>query len=592
MRAISRLLSMAVFVASGVMVPAQAARGAAPHEVSVRLLAFNDFHGYTEPPGGTVPAPDPAGGAPVRLSVGGSAYLASLIEQRRAGHPNTTVVAAGDLIGASPLASALFHDEAAIESLNRMGLALSSVGNHEFDKGVAELERLQRGGCHPQGTVGVDTCILEGRFKGASFQYLAANVVDARTRRPIFPSHAIRTYRDGRRRIRIAYVGLVLRGTPAIVSPSGIAGLAFLDEASTVNRLVPTLRKRGADAIVVLIHQGATTTGLHDDASCPGLGGDLLPIVSAFDPAIDLVISGHTHQAYRCRALARDGRTAIPITSAGSYGRFLSEIDLRFAPQGSGRPLSISVRNLPVVNDRAPSPLPAVYPSLAPDAAQRALIDTYDALAAPLTHRVVGHIAADITRTPNAAGESALGDLIADAQLAQTAGDGAGGAVIALMNSGGIRADLIAAQISGGEPIGDITYGEAFNVQPFHNALVTMTLSGRQLKAVLEQQWLDQAMPRLLQVSQGFSYRYDERAPAGSKVIAESMMLNGLPVRADASYRVTVNDYLADGGDRFPALREGSDRLTGALDIEALTAYLAAHSPLVPEPQNRVLRAD
>lgn len=561
---------------------------------TVQLLGFNDFHGYTDPPGGTMAAADPAGGEPLRLPAGGAAYLAALVQQLRARNPNTTLVAAGDLIGASPLVSALFHDEAAIESLNRMGLAYSAVGNHEFDKGLAELQRIQRGGCHPQGRIGIDTCIIEGRYDGARFRYLAANVVDTRSGKTVFPSHAIQTYSDGRRRYRVAFVGLVLKGTPAIVAPAGIAGLAFLDEASAVNRLVPSLHKRGVDAIVVLVHQGGMTTGLYDDASCPGLSGDILPIVNALDPAVDLVISGHTHRAYTCSALARDGRTRIPLTSAGDYGRVLTRIELRFPPRGSRdhahARATVTAHNLAVVNDRAPNPLPAVYPTLSADAAQSRLIATYDALAAPLTNRLVGRITADITRQPNEAGESALGDLIADAQLAQTAGEDSGRAVLALMNSGGIRADLIAAQISGDEQPGEITYGEAFNVQPFYNTLVTMTLTGSQLKTVLEQQWLDQASPRILQVSQGFRYRYDDRQPPGSKVIADSITLNGEPVRPDLRYRVTVNSYIADGGDRYPEFRNGQDRTGGALDLDALTAYFARHTPLSPAPQDRVQR--
>lgn len=563
---------------------------------TIQLLGFNDFHGYTDPPGGTIAAPDPSGGAPVRLSVGGSAYFASLIKQLRAGNPNTTVVAAGDLIGASPLASALFHDEATIESLNRMGVAFSSVGNHEFDKGLSELKRIQNGGCYAQGTVGVDTCILDGKFDGAAFKYLAANVVDSRTGKTIFPSHAIKTYTDGKHVYRVAYVGLVLKGTPAIVSPTGVAGLDFLDEAATVNKLVPELRKRRVDAIVVLIHQGAFTTGLYNDASCPGLTGDILPIVNALDPAVDLVISGHTHQAYECSALARDGRKQIPLTSAGFYGRFITDIQLSFNTRYNRRKghdvAGITTQNIAVVNDRAPNPLPSVYPTLPADPAQVALVNTYDALAAPLTNRIIGRITADITRTPNAAGESALGDVIADAQLAQTAGDGVGKAVVALMNSGGIRADLLATQISGGEQIGEITYGEAFNVQPFYNTLVTMTLTGSQLKTVLEQQWLGQVSPRFLQVSQGFAYSYDDSQPAGSKVVAGSITINGVPVLPDQSYRVTVNSFMAGGGDNYLELKNGTDRLGGALDIDALTAYFAAHAPVAPGPQNRVLRVN
>lgn len=574
------------------------AYAAAPAPFNIKIVALNDFHGNLAPPAGTTTAPSTTTpGATVRVPTGGIAFLSTLLQQIKAENPQNAVVAAGDLIGASPLVSALFHDEPTIETLNRLGIDFASVGNHEFDKGKKELKRMQNGGCYEDGTVGVDTCIIDGAFSGANFQYLAANVVRDNSGETLFPAYKVKSFTspDGKK-VKVAFIGLVLEGTPAIVTPAGVKNLTFNNEADTVNALVPELKSKGIEAIVVLIHQGGTTTGLYDDAACPGFTGDIKGIVNALDPAVDLVISGHTHQAYICSAKAKDGVKDIPVTSGGFYGRMLTDLDVTLNPKTKDI-TAVSAHNLLVVNDGSatspPTEVPAGYVTLAKDAGEQQLIDTYNALAAPLANAKIGSISADLLRAKNAAGESPLGDVIADAQLAATAAPEFGAAKVAFMNPGGIRADFIYnnAYFSG-EPAGDIAYGEAFNVQPFYNTLVTMTLSGAQIKAVLEQQFDNPAVgqTRMMEVSGGFAYSYDNAQPTGSKIVTGSIQINGVTVDPAASYRITCNSFMATGGDNFTTFASGSNRLGGALDIDALSDYLKANSPVPPGPMNRITR--
>lgn len=523
----------------------------AQQNVNVQILALNDFHGNLLPPGnfGTTPA-------------GGVEYLATHIDNLRATNPNTVVVSAGDMIGASPLISALFHDEPTIEAFNTIGLDFNAVGNHEFDEGIDELIRMQEGGCHP-----VDGCLDGDDFAGAEFRFLAANV-KWKNNKPIFPAYKTVSYNG----VHVAFIGMTLEGTPSIVTPSGIAELNFLDEAETVNALVPELKRRGIEAIVVLLHEGGSQSVASNPATmngCTGFTGPVVDIVNRLDPEVDMVISGHTHLAYNCNI---NGRL---VTSASSFGRVLTKIDLTL-DKATKDITAMSANNLVVTRDVPKAPLLTT------------LIDKYNALSAPLANRVIGSISADITRTTNAAGESALGDVIADAQLDATNEPGFGNAVIAFMNPGGIRANLTFSQISGGEQPGEVTYGEMFTVQPFGNSMVTMTLTGAQIKAVLEQQFNNPStgQNRILQVSNGLTYTWSSSAPIGSKV--SNIMLNGVPLDMNASYRVTVNSFLADGGDNFSVLRQGTDRLGGEVDTDAFEKYFAANSPVSPGPQNRI----
>lgn len=563
-----------------------------PSTATIKVIGFNDFHGALNTTG-TTTLPDPSAPGTTRaVPVGGAAYMASLVKQIKAKNPLNVVVGAGDLIGATPLVSALFHDEPAIDALDLIGLEFSSVGNHEFDDGKVELKRMQNGGCFPGGAVGSDTCLdTGGVFTGASFKYLAANVVDRDTGRPLFPAYGIKSFDvGGGASVKVGFVGLVLKETPTIVTPQGVAGLDFIDEAFAINSAIGELKAQGVKAIVMLIHQGAFMTSNFNDQTCAGLNGDLLKITPKLDTEVDLIVAGHTHSTLLCKGKVASN-PKLAITSAGATGRFLSEIDLTVDVQ-SGDITNVAIANAAVVNDTAANPLPAVYPTVTADAATKALVDKYNTAVAPLQNRVIGRISADMAHnTANSAGEIALGDVIADAQLAATQGS-TQLAVAAFMNPGGIRSPgFQVAQISGGEQSGEITYGEAFTVQPFGNSLVTLTLTGAQIDTMLEQQFPPtQTATRFLQVSKGFTYTWDNNGAANAKVDINTIRINGTPVVADQKYRITVNNFLAGGGDSFTILTQGLDMVGGAQDIDALETYFKANSPVAPGPQNRITR--
>ncbi|WP_437732007.1 bifunctional metallophosphatase/5'-nucleotidase [Sorangium sp. So ce1335] len=530
--------------------------------VSVQILAFNDFHGNLEPPAGSsgrIILPDAT-----QVDAGGVAHFASRVAALRATNPNTVVVSAGDLIGASPLVSALFHDEPTIEAMNLLGLDINGVGNHEFDKGTAELLRMQYGGCSP-----VDGCADGTFFAGASFQFLAANVVvDTTSGRTLFPRYDVREF-DG---VKIAFIGMTLEDTPSIVTPIGVAGLSFMDEVDTVNDIVPELQAQGIEAIVVVLHEGGLPTGHYNE--CPGLSGPLVEIATNVDPAVDVIVSGHTHQAYNCIL----GETIV--TSAASFGRLVTDIDLEIS-RSTGEVTAKTANNVIVTRED-------------PHDAVDALVTRYRDLAAPLAGVQIGTITATLDRAvpPTGSGLFTLGAVIADSQLAATRDARTGGADVAFMNPGGVRADLAYAA-SATEPLdGVVTYGEAFSVQPFGNSLVVMTLTGAQIDTLLEQQFRVDAMgaPRsvILQVSDGFTYTYSQSAPVGSKVDIASIRMSGVPIEPARTYRVTVNSFLASGGDGFTVLNDGADRLGGALDLDALRDYFAASSPVSPPPLDRI----
>lgn len=504
--------------------PPVAAAATAP--VTLRLIGFNDFHGQLS-------APSPQ--SPLNLATGGVAWLAGLVGQLKAENPLNVVVAAGDLIGASPMNSALFHDEPTIAALSELGLEFSSVGNHEFDEGVAEIRRIQ----------GL-----------ARFQYLAANVIDNTTGRTLFPPSAIKTFEiEGGRTLRVGFIGAVVKATPLLVVQDAVSTLTFLDEATAVNAAVPALRGQNVDLIVLLIHEGGrTSSDSFDDDTCPNFTGAILPILDKLDPAIDVVVSGHTHRTYICR---RDGRL---ITSAGSQGRFVTSIDLTVDAQ-TKRITHAEARQLAAVHDKVPKS----------DAVQAIEVAATKAVE-PLANRTIAEIKEDLLVSANANGESVLGDVIADAHLAATS------AQIAFMNLSGIRTSLSAQS-------GRVTYGNIHAVHPFGNALITMSLTGAEIDELLEQQWMGSG---LLQVSQGFSYEWDADASPGSRVDAKSIRLNGVTIDPAGSYRVTANEFLAAGGDGFKQMTNGTDRVRGVLDIEALERYLTTHSPVKAPKRDRI----
>ncbi|MCA1454362.1 bifunctional metallophosphatase/5'-nucleotidase [Bradyrhizobium sp. BRP22] len=548
-------LAALALLAGFALAPCQAQTGAA---VDLRILAINDFHGYLRPPPGGIRISDPDDKAKkIVVPAGGAEHMATLVRQLREGHKNAIFVAAGDLIGASPFLSAMFHDEPTIESLSIMGLEVASVGNHEFDEGMDELRRMQNGGCHP-----IDKCQGPHPFLGAKFHYLAASTFEKATGKTVFPPYEIREFEG----IPVAFIGLTLKGTPNIISPASAAGLEFRDEAETVNALIPELKARGVEAIVVLIHEGGVPTGDYNE--CPGISGPIVDIVKKLDRAVDVVISGHTHQAYVCDI---DGRL---VTSGDKYGTLVTAIDLKLDP-----------KTRDVISAKAENTIVRSQ-TLAKDPNQTALIDAYDKLAAPIANRPAGSVTETLSRAPNQAGESALGDVIADAQLAATSAPDKGGAVIAFTNPGGVRTDIARREN------GPVTYADLFSSQPFRNQLITLTLTGKQIKDTLEQQWLDPKRPRILQVSKGFAYAWDASKGDGERIIAERMTLNGVPIDPVASYRVTVNNFLSLGGDGFTVLKEGRAPVTGPYDVDALQAYFQANSPVGPVAGHRIERVN
>ena len=574
-------LALAVLATLSLIVPAGAlAKKPAvkqPNAVNVQLLAINDFHGNLVPPSGsggrvgTVANDAACTAANNCVFAGGVAYLADDIKNLEAGNPNTLVVSAGDNIGGSPLISAAFHDEPTIEALNELGLDVSAVGNHEFDEGVTELERIQDGGCHP-----TDGCQTGHPYAGADFQFLAANVVDKVTGDPIFPAYTVEDVGG----VKVGFIGLTLEGTPNIVSAAGIQSVNFLDEATTINSAASALRHQGVKTIVVLLHEGgAQSVPLATNMinGCTGMSGAIVDIVHNLTPTVDMVVSGHTHNAYNCQ-LPNSADVPIPVSSAASFGRLVTDIDMKINTH-SGRPMSISVNNRIVFRDTA-------------DADETALVNYYTNRVAPIANAVVGKITADITNTNNAAGESALGDVIADAQRRYTQ---ATGAQFAFMNPGGIRASLTYAQISGTEALGEVTFGEAFNVQPFNNLVATQDMTGAQIKQVLEESFLGcfgrTQNTVILQVSAEFHYSYDTTKACGLRITA--MTLNGQPLSLTTTYKVTMNNFLADGGDTFPGFRAGTNRVNQpGFDVDALAQYLTAALPgaVAPGAQDRITK--
>ena len=542
--------------------------------LKVKLIAFNDFHGNLEPPAMTIRAAED-GLAPsqtdrdVAVPAGGIARFATLVRTLAAQNPNHVITSSGDMIGASPLISALFLDEPTIEAMNMIGVDFNSVGNHEFDRGVAELKRKQYGGCERY-TIAMEPCRSGHRFEGAKFQYLAANVIDRQTGQPIFPAYGIKTFEG----VRIGFIGLTLKGTDQIVDPAGIAGVEFRDEATTINARAAELKAQGVNTIVVLIHEGGFSKQRLNEATCPGLTGDILPILDRLDPSIDVVASAHTHQPYTCTY------RSFLLTSAASYGRLVTDIDLEI-DRRTGRVLRKSAVNRIVATEGGANGAEvAGYPLVDRDRAIAAHVERYAQAVAPFATRKVGTASSLLSNREDRDGQSPLGGIIADADLFTTR---AARAQIALLNPGSVRAAIEPG------PDGVVTYGAIFRTEPFGNNLVTMTMSGAELKAVLEQQWLPtRQQAQMLQVSQGFAYAYDATRPMGSRVLADSMRLDGQPMRPDVDYRVTINTFMASGGDGFTLFGVGRDKVTGMIDVDAAEAYFGARSPVAVPIGRRV----
>ena len=536
--------------------------------IELQILAFNDYHGHVRSnEAGTVDG----------AAAGGGEYLAAKLNELREGNKFSLTVAAGDLIGGSTAFSGLFHDEPSVESLNAMHLDISSVGNHEFDEGVTELLRMQDGGCHP-----VDGCYFPGLpFAGADFQWLSANVVHQETGETPLPPYWIRKFES----VKVGFIGMTLEATDTLVAAAGIQGWDFLDEAETANALVPILKAQGVDAIVVLLHEGGSQTpppGAVD--ACVGISGPIVAINDALDPAIDVLITGHTHLPYNCLLPDAAGNPRI-VTSAYSYGRVVSEFDLVLDKRTNDirRDLSTATNHTVIQSE------------LSPDPAVTEVIEKWTPLYDAAGNTPVGTITADINRGGNPPGsnrgvESAAGNLVADAQLWATSSNGA---QIAFMNPGGVRSDLKYAQ-SADEGDGVVTFGEAFTFQPFGNTLITFPMTGAQIISVLEEQCQPSFSSRPflhLGVSDGFTYDLSITIVSGvcTSVTISNVMLNGAPLDPSATYMVTVNSFLADGGDNFTTFGSiAAPRLDGGNDLLALINYLGTYSPVAPPSTDRV----
>jgi 5'-nucleotidase len=543
--------------------PATATRGAgatAAKTVPVRLLALNDFHGNLEPPAGSSGRIIDENGN--QVDAGGAAYLAA--HMRRHTDANTLKVASGDLIGASPLISAAYHDEPAIQLLGDLGVTVSAVGNHEFDEGHQELLRIQNGGCHP-----VDGCSPEGEWPGAEFRYTGANVLKEKTQKPALPPYVIRKING----VRIGIIGVVTKDTPNIVTSDGIKGLQFIDEVEAANKAAAALRAKGVRAMALLVHEGDSTVPANLPDRCdipqPGQG---TRIATGVDPDIDMVLAGHTHQQFVCTVKDPRGNNRL-YTQGASFGRVLTQVDFNVDTRtGDVDRAGMKADNHVVTRDVTPDPEVEKFVAL------------WRERVAPIANRRIGEITADINRAPTPAGETKLGNLIADLQLEAMREHGA---QIAVMNPGGIRTDLVFAA-SGAEGDGVVTYGEAFAVQPFSNVMGVVTLTGRQIDALLEQQWTD-AGEKILQPSASLRFTINRAQPAGDRVSA--ITVDGQPLDEAKTYRVAANSFLIGGGDGFTVFREGTDLVNGPIDLDALTAYFGAHSPIAPPETGRITAA-
>lgn len=542
----------------------------------VQLLSFNDLHGNLEPPSGSSGrvTETEADGTTKTIDAGGVEYLATHLREAREGHPYSVTAAGGDMVGASPLISGLFHDEPTVEALNKLGLDVTTVGNHEFDEGAKELARLQNGGCHP-----TDGCYTDKRFKGADFPYLAANVLDEKTREPILKPYWVWQKKD----VRIGFIGVTLEGTPGIVSADGVKGLTFKDEVETINKYAKVLQRQGVQSIVALVHEGGfpSSSSYNYDCDSPGAGdgisGPIVDIAKNVTPAVDALVTGHTHTAYVCTVDDPAGNPRM-VTSAASFGRLYTDTTLTYDRRtGDIARTAVKSANHVVTRDVAK----------APDMTQ--LISKWNTLAAPIGNRPIGWISADVSSTGT---ESPMGDLIADAQFAygkelDPETD------LALMNPGGVRAGLTYAA-KAGEGDGVVTYAEGFTVQPFANTVNLQNFTGAQLIQVLKEQvsGSNAAAPKILQPSANLTYTLDLTKTGADRVVSDSIRLDGKAVDPAATYRVATNSFLAGGGDGFTTLGLGTDDLVGTDDLAALAQYLTAHSsaasPLTPPAANRI----
>jgi 5'-nucleotidase len=556
----------------------------------LQILSFNDFHGHLEATDDPVSSlPDACEEEPVAgctPPVGGIEYLAGHVRDLRAEQPERTLtVAAGDLIGGSTFLSGLFQDQPSIEAMNELGLDVTSVGNHEFDEGTAELKRMINGGCHPEG------CFkdLDGQpieYDGTDFPYLGANVVKKSDGKPFLRSRWVKEIKGQ----KIGFIGMTLEGTPLLVNPAGIDTVEFKDEVETARKNVRVLKDRGVKAIVVLVHEGGyQEAGIN---GCTNASGPIMDIADRMPAAVDAIISGHTHMPYVCKVDDPKGKKRL-VTSAASYGQVLTEMHLK-----------INRRTGEVARGKSWAKNILVTRDVRKVRAQSNLLAFWKSLSDVQGDEVVGTVKEDITGDASTCRceETPMGDLVADAMLWGTQAPEDGGADLALMNVSGVR-DSLLLEPSGDEGVGEVTYREAYDVAPFGNLLVTMNLTGQQLYDLLNQQFqpgVEGRRPMLaFGVSEGVTYEWEwtgaDPAPGtqptgattGGAVVPGSLKIDGVAVDGDATYRVATLNFLANGGDGFTVFTQGTDQKGGAEDLANLVDFLEAN-PGLTAPADRV----
>ncbi len=501
--------------------PVPDAKVHAPKEgtVDLRILGVNDLHGNLEP------LPGEEG-----RTVGGVASLDAHLDGRERDYPGRTIrVHAGDMVGGSPLVSGYYRDEPTVRAMNEIGFDVGAPGNHEFDEGGEEMLRLLDGGSADGSIEGPP----DERFSGTDFPYVAANVEYAGTGEAVLPSYAV-VEREG---VRVGFIGVTTPDTPLGLMPEVAAPFRFSDMSEAVNRQAAALQAKGIEAIVVLAHAGGK-------AGRGGPEGEIFEETAHMSGAVDAVFSGHTHSILDERV---NGKVVV---QAGEYGKAFSMVDLKI-DRRSGDVVRAEGEVLPVTND-----------TVRPDPSLSALVERYRGDVAPVSDRVVSDARGIVTRAPNADGESAMGDLIADGQRAFAGTD------LAFVNSPGLRADLAS---------GPVTYGKLFAVQPFGDDLVRMEMTGDAVLRLLDQQH-EGGRSRVLQVS-GLRYAIDPDRPEGRRV-TRAAMEDGRPINRGRTYTVAADAFLAAGGDGFAAFEEGRNRRVAGKVIDALVSHLGS----MPQP--------
>ena len=553
----------------------------ASENIKINILAFNDLHGNLDPPG--ISVREKVNGEMKEVPAGGAAYLAAAIQHYKKQNPFHAVVSAGDMIGASPLTSALFLDESTIDAVNAMEIDFNAVGNHEFDKGAKELIRMRKGGCEK--FTRTDPCQVNKQFSGANFDFLAANVKLA-NQETLFPAFFIKSFQQGPHQVKVGFIGMTLKATPTLVTPDGIFGLKFEDEAETANSWIPKLKAQGVSVFVLVIHEGGVIQGGHNDASCPGLSGDILPILNKLDSAFDVVVSGHTHRAYACDYSQINPAKPFLLTSAGQYGTFLTNIELSVDARSqkilSKKAYNAVVQSEVFQNNAGTRIEPSAFlPFYGKHTEVEKIIHAYRLASEVQVQKVISHLPGAMTRQSTQSGESALGNMIADAQWASSAGKNRDLSDFALMNPGGVRADLN-VQPGGGT----VNFGQLFKIQPFGNTLVVKKMSGQHIKDLLEHQYANMERPKVLFPSENLRYEVDFSQAYGHRI--KNIAIRKVPIGLTKDYHVTVNSFLASGGDGFFQFKNAQTISGGELDVDALSEYLRSNPGLLSPPTNRI----